>query len=91
MRVSQHFRQNVMNFRSANTESFHFKETMSEEPQVRVVIHPEPTESEKQAIIVAMDELWPIEPPKELPTSWRFSGRRWTKKIDLETEKKRWR
>ena len=39
---------------------------MSEEPQIRTVIRPEPTESERQAIISAMHQLWPKEPVKEL-------------------------
>lgn len=63
---------------------------MSEEPHVRVVIHPEPTESERQAIIAAMYELWPNEAPKKISTNWRFSGRWWRKPADWETEKKRW-
>ncbi|MEC7923870.1 MAG: hypothetical protein VYB80_01510 [Actinomycetota bacterium] len=63
---------------------------MSQEPQVRVVIRPEPTESERQAIIAAMYELWPTESSKKISTNWRFSGRRWEKQTEWETDKKRW-
>ena len=55
---------------------------MSEEPQIRTIIRPEPTESERQAIISAMHQLWPKEPVKELSTKWRFSGRWWSKQSD---------
>ena len=55
---------------------------MSEEPQIRTIIRPEPTESERQAIISAMHQLWPKEPDKELSTKRRFSGRWWSKQTD---------
>ena len=64
---------------------------MSEESQIRISIHPEPTEFERQAIITAMHELWPKEPSKKLSTRWRFSGRWWSKQTDWETDTKRWR
>ena len=63
---------------------------MSEEPQIRTIIRPEPTESERQAIISAMHQLWPKEPVKELSTKWRFSGRWWSKQTDWEIDSKRW-
>ncbi len=63
---------------------------MSEEPQIRILIRPEPTELERQAIITAMEQLWPSEPIQKLSTRWRFSGRWWSKQTDWEIDSKRW-
>ena len=61
---------------------------MSEEFQTLITIQPEPTEEERQAIILAMDKLWPADSPKELSTRWRFSGRWWARQLDWKTGKK---
>tara|TARA_B100000686_G_scaffold353274_1_gene458237 strand:+ start:3410 stop:3604 length:195 start_codon:yes stop_codon:yes gene_type:complete len=64
---------------------------MSEEFQTQIIIQPQPTEGERQAIILAMNKLWPADSPKVISTKWRFSGRRWAEQQDWKTDQKRWR
>lgn len=49
---------------------------------VQMSVSPEPTEAELAAIITAYRETWPrpsaAEPPKQVSTRWKFSGRWWS-------------
>ena len=63
---------------------------MNSEPEF-VTITPEPTPDEREAILKAFNEYWPIEKKVPFSSRWRFSGRWWAERSNPRSENRNWK